>query len=422
MTIRQELVRRISGAIAAGMTVAAFTAQPVLAQGANPAGWSAFLGCWEAIGPDGVPVAGDKTRVCVRPSAGPSAVDVVTVREDRIASTTHLEATGAPQAIGKDGCTGTEKSSWSADRQRVYLSADITCDGVHRTTSGVMALSPMGEWIDVQGVMAGQNAGVHVTRYRPVVELTGIPVEITAALPQGQLAVSTARLAASGTITTDAVVEAVKNVSTPVVEAWLLERGQGFSLSAKQLVALADAGVPGRVTDMMVALSYPKVFAINTSAREATRGSRVAANAEPSVSGRTIPVTAYSPFGWGAYDPYYGSSYGYGYGRGYGYGYSPYGYGYGWYPNQPIIVVRGGGGDGSAGGGSGTTSRPRVVNGRGYTEGTSTPASTGSKSSGSSSSGSSSAGSSSSGSSTSSGSSSSGSSSSGTERTAHRVP
>jgi hypothetical protein len=173
----------------------------------------------------------------------------------------------------------------------------------------------------------------------------------------------------------------VKHVDRPVVEAWLLERGQGFELDAKRLVALADAGVPGTVTDLMVALSNPKVFAINRSAREAELMRQMGQTA---VTGRTVPVYAYSPFGWGPYGSYYswyGNRYGYGYGPGYGYG-----YGNGWYyGNTPIIIVnRNDAGSGSNGGATVTT-RPRMVNGQGYTEGrTVTSPSTNSGSSGSS--------------------------------------
>ena len=418
MSIRQDARRTVGGAtaLAAGLALAVVAARPAAAQqprAAMDGAWSAFVGCWAPIGPDGV-TADEKSPVCVRPATGASAVDVVTIRDGKVASTTHLEASGATRAIGKDGCTGTESARWSSDHLRVYLNADITCDGVHRTTNGMMALSTRGEWLDVQGLIAGKNnVGVHVTRYRPLTDLTGIPAEVASAIPTSDLGASTARLAATGPVGPEDVLDASKALAAPIVEAWLLERGQGFKLSATQLAALADAGVPGSTTDMMVALSYPKTFAINGAAREAEVLPRKAGE---QVSGRTIPVTAYdySPFGWGSYYDYlYGSRYGYRY----GYGYSPYGYGYGGgYYNQPIIIIR------APDGGSTPQPayHPRVVNGQGWTQGATGTTGTGTRS-GSSTGSSSSAGSTSSGSS-SSPSSSSGSTSSGGERTAHRVP
>jgi hypothetical protein len=116
-----------------------------------------------------------------------------------------------------------------------------------------------------------------------------------------------------------------------VTEAWLLERRQAFALDAHELVRLADAGVPARVTDAMVAVSNPGVFNV------AHRDAEAEAN---DVVGQRIRVymDPASPWDWG-----YAGRYGYGYGYnpyGYGYGYSPYGYsgGYGYY-GQPVIIV-----------------------------------------------------------------------------------
>jgi hypothetical protein len=417
--MRVRITQTMAVALAAG-ALAAGAAGTAQAQSGTPASvdtrWRAWVGCWEPVTPDNVIATADAKamRVCVVPAGGRSSVDVVNVVNGKVAERTRVDATGAQKPIGREGCTGVESATWSADSLRVFLKADLTCDGVQRTTSGILAFATTGEWLDVQGVTTGKNSGVHVTRYRPVSDLASIPAEVTSAIPSAQLALTTARGAATGPVEPSDVVDAVKHVQGPVVEAWLLERGQGFRLSASELVALADAGVPGSVTDLMVALSFPKTFAINHSGREAEMLRPDARQGD--VAGRTIPVTAYgySPFGWGPYSSYY-SWYGYNayspYGYGYGNPYGGYGYGYG----GPIIIVKN-----PDQGSSGVATHPRVVRGGGYTEGrTTTQPSTSSGSySGSSGSGS---GSSSSGASSSAGSSSSGSS--GGERTAHpRVP
>lgn len=340
--------------------------------------WRAWVGCWQAVGVETIgPAEGQAGRVCVVPTSE-TAVEIINVAGGAVASRTQVDGSGAPRTIGREGCTGVERAEWSADRERVYLKAEITCDGIRRVTSGILAFSPNGEWMDVQGVTTGGNSGVHVARYYPLSDLSGIPAEVTRALPQTALAVATARAAATSPVDADDVLDATRHADAAVVEAWLVERGQGFKLDAKRLVSLADAGVPSRVTDLMVALSYPRTFAINRSAREAELARTERAEPGTAVTGRTIYADAYgySPFGWGSYA--YGSRYRYGYGYSpYGYGgYSPYGYG-GYSP--PIIIVRGN--DQPAG----ETVRPRVVNGRGYTEGRSTPTSTGSTNSGSSS-------------------------------------
>jgi hypothetical protein len=157
------------------------------------------------------------------------------------------------------------------------------------------------------------------------------------------------------------VIEASRAVAPAVVQAWLLERGQAFSLDAAELVRLADAGVPARVTDAMVAVSNPEVFAVARPEVQ-PRDRRLADDDD--VVGRRIYVymdPSYSPYGWG-YAPY---GYGYGYGR---YGYSPLGYGGGYgynsglygYPGYlpPVVILN----PGEA------QARGHAVKGRGYTQ------------------------------------------------------
>ncbi|AHG88913.1 hypothetical protein J421_1376 [Gemmatirosa kalamazoonensis] len=411
---------RITYTLAATLVVGALASTTAGAQSGaqTDTRWRAFVGCWQPVSPDNAITTTDDAkamRVCVVPSGGPSEVDVMNVVNGKVAERTHVDATGAKHEIGREGCTGVESAEWSADGLRVYLKADLTCDGVKRSTSGILAFAPSGEWLDVQGVTTGKNSGVHVTRYRPVTDLAGLPAEVTSRISGAALAVSTARGAAAGPIGPEDVTDAVKHAQTPVVEAWLLERGQGFALDAKDLVSLADAGVPGSVTDLMVALTFPKTFAINRGSRDADLLRPSNASQGNVVSGRTIPVYidpyGYSPFGWGAYGSYY-SPYGYryGYGSPYGYPYGGYGYGY----SGPIIIVRNGDTPATP------STNPRVVRGQGYTENRSEPSV--SRGSGYTNAGSSSSSGSSSGSS-STPSSSTGSSSSGGERTAHpRVP
>jgi hypothetical protein len=321
--------------------------------------WQGWLGCWTsgpAIG--GVAPSAVAPLVCITPTADASVVEVTTLSDDKVVSTQRIDASGREQPLDMKGCTGTQRAQWSADGRRVYLRANATCDGVPRVTSGIIAMSPAGEWLDVQGVAVGSDEGVRVARYRDAGVPSAVPEPIAAALRGRATASQGARFAAGGTIGSAAVIEASRAVTPAVVEAWVLERGQTFSLDAKALVQLADAGVPARVTDAMVAVSNPAVFAVarpENQARDARRD-------DDDIVGRRIYVymdPAYSPYGWG-YAPY---GYGYGYGR---YGYSPLGYGGGYgygsygYPGYvpPIVIVTPGQAQG----------RGTAVKGRGYTQ------------------------------------------------------
>jgi hypothetical protein len=61
-------------------------------------------------------------------------------------------------------------------------------------------------------------------------------------------------------VSTADVIEAASKVDGLAVQAWIAERRQRFDLDATTLVTLDDAGVPGAVTDVMVAVTYPQQF------------------------------------------------------------------------------------------------------------------------------------------------------------------
>ena len=384
-------MRRIISIARSTAVAAGFVALAAGQAGAQqPAGsWQPWLGCWSA-GPaiGGIAPSQVAPLVCVTPTADANVVEVTTISGDKVVSTQRLDASGRELAVEAKGCTGTQHAQWSADGRRVYLKAVTKCDGLARVTSGIMAISPSGEWLDVQGVGVSGEEGVRVARYHDAGLPSVVPEQIAGALRGRSAAATAARAMAGATIGSAAVIEASRTAAPAVVEAWILERGQTFGLDANELVHLADAGVPARVTDAMVAISNPQHFAV---ARPDDRANRRRALDDEEITGRRIYVymdPLYSPYRWG-YSPY---GYGYGYGP-YGYsplGYGGYGYGSGYYgyPGYlaPIVVVTP----------QTQTQRGQMVKGRGYTpsssSGTTTPTATprASTSSGSSSSGSSS--------------------------------
>ena len=388
---------RLAPVLAAGLLVLA-SANTAAAQGAPDIRWQAWIGCWVPADAPGIRTVGSTNvpRTCVTPASGTSAAQVATVIDGKIVDRSVIDASGRQFASTREGCNGWESAQWSASGDRLYVRSEYICQGgLKRTTSGLMAMSPAGEWLDVQNVASGTSKGVRAIRLRASTDTSGLPAEIAEPLRGRALALSTARMAASTTLTGADLVDASKNAEPAVVEAWLVERGQAFLLDAKLLTSLADAGVPSSVVDVMVALTYPQVFALNPSTR--TSEFRPTETGDRAMMGnRTLAVVGYDAlgyplYGYGAYVGYSGlsmcgsgfssygglyyspysigcgySGYGYGgYGYGYGYGYGGYGYGYGWYPGGgPVVVVVGGGTQA-------TGTRPRVVNGHGYSSGSS---------------------------------------------------
>ena len=316
--------------------------------------WLAYLGCWEQIG-----VA--KSAMCVVPTGDRSTVDLVTIAKGEVTAREPIAATGLRVETTRDNCTGSQSAAWSPRGHRLYLHSEDACSGEPaREGTGLIAMSGAGRLLYIQSMTVGTQTGVRVQRYVEATADLLLPDDVANALRLGVAAIIQARAAAGAPLATDDVIEASRTIDVAVIEAWLIERADPFTLDAKRLVGLADAGVPSRVIDLMVALSYPKAFAINAASRQGERLARQRAGAG---DGFGTPPTSY----FLGYDPlcssYYlmmdqysygcAGSYGYGYGHGYGYGYG----------NPPTIVFIGGGG--------GSSSRPhgRVVNGQGYTQG-----------------------------------------------------
>ncbi|MDF1503325.1 hypothetical protein [Roseisolibacter sp. H3M3-2] len=331
------------------------------AQGGTDPRWNAFLGCWTPVDASGA-VATGAPLVCVVPASG-GAVEVLTIADGAVAARDRLEATADRRPRSADGCEGWEQAQWSGDGRRVHLRSAATCaSGVTRSASGILAFTPDGDWLDVRSASVGTGAGVRVNRYRATAT-TAIPAEVRSALATVRRD-EDARLALGAPVAPEQVAEAVRLSDAPVVEGWLAARGQGFALDGRTLTALADRGVPERVIDVMVALSYPKQFAVNPSTGDSERRT-AAANAD--VSPRPGPVAVLmDPYfgapGWGGWRyGAYGSRYG-------AYGlnglYNPYFggfFGSGFYPGgSPVVIVpRGDSNDG----------RVRAVPGRGYSRG-----------------------------------------------------
>jgi hypothetical protein len=304
--------------------------------------------------------------------AGGAVVEVTTVAGGRVVGRDLVDASGAQRPFDRDGCRGWERAEWAADGRRVHLRSELACaNNVRRAADGVFAFTRAGEWLDVRGATVGGYTGVRTLRYRPASEPSGLPAEVAARLTGRALGVETARAAASAPASTADVVDVNRRAGAPVAAAWLAGLGQRFNLDARGLAALADAGVPGSVTDVLVATAFPQRFALGPSGAErALRDGRGALDAEPA-RGRPGPVAVMTP-GWG------------GWGGGWGWdglGFGPFGFnsfangafvpGLGFVPRGgfwgagPVVVVRPG-----PGAGEGSTLRPRVVPGRGYSAAT----------------------------------------------------
>ena len=347
--------------VALGLVV--LVASPVSAQEARVAPkWLGWVGCWTASVPD--PIATptvNGTFVCITPSAGGGdVVDVTTIGDGKVVSTQRIDASGTERPLEAKGCTGVQRASWSADERRIYLRSTSTCDGLKSTTSGILSLTSTGEWLDVRGVSSYGSTNVRVARYRDAGIPASVPAEIASVLRERSAGIDAARINAGAAIGARTVIEASSAADSTVVAAWLFEREQRFRLDARTLLQLADAGVPGTVTDALVAVSNPGAFQLARVPEQSDVIDTETLTSRRRTAVRGIPL---DPWMWGSYglDSYrYGNPYGYRYGYGgYGYG-NGYGYNNGYYGGYapPIIIVTD----------ARVTPVGQMVKGRGYTQ------------------------------------------------------
>ena len=278
----------------------------------------------------------------------PAGIAVESIERGVLVERPTLDEEGKVIAPNRVGCTGSENVVPSDNGRRVTVTSDFMCNGLRRVANAVFERGANQQWVRVD---------------KQLPPFTSVA----------------SRMAVSTGMSTDAIVEMVKYVDVATVEAFLTDRGEAFELSGRELVKLADNGVPPRVLDVLVALDNPRLLTLRRSATEPEMNV-VASNKNTGVRNTGVYGGYSDP--WGSpWDPY-GFGYMYGYGSVYGYNAYNNGYRYGnngfWglgypYSGRPIIVVPTGV----------IQQRARAVLGSGYTRdrGTSSGSSTTSTSS-----------------------------------------
>ena len=237
-------------------------AQPV-EEAREGAGMLAWLGCWQPVAEDEdgsqepLEPLEARQRVCLKSGEGPNSLTRTLVVDNQVVAERTLVGDGSRQPIREGGCNGWRRALRSADQRRLYLQSETICEGGNqRNLSGASMIVSGNRWIEIQVVRVDREREITIREYRAV-SASGVW------LPGEQsTAVHTARLAATTRLTADDVIEALEHVDAAVVEAMLQESRPSFAMNSRLLLRLADAGVPGEIIDLMVALSFPQYFAV----------------------------------------------------------------------------------------------------------------------------------------------------------------
>lgn len=302
------------------------------------AGWAPLQGCWIPVG-----APAGEGLLCVRPAADGPGVELLAVADGEATVSGTIVTDGQPRPVSHEGCEGTEQAELSPDNDRLYLRSEMVCEGgVRRVSTSVISFPSPGQWLDVEAVEVDGQSAAWVQWYREAPDEAVREAGMEHLTADRGMAIRSARMAASRRLTAADVVEVSRKVDAEAVRTLVAQRAEPFDLDAETLVALADAGVPEDVIDVMVAVTYPETFALGDEAGQAG----------PRPSDRVVRRVYMDPY----YSPYSSR-----YRRGL---YSPWGYlggyhpGYGSYRPTVVVVEPRSSGHG------------RVVNGRGYSRGT----------------------------------------------------
>jgi hypothetical protein len=331
----------------AAFTIALFAPASSSAQGPKWRGWT---GCWSIASERPDPLAGQRL-VCVAPLQSADAVELIAVNEGDVVSRDTIDAGGRAIPVMAKGCTGTRAATWSSDQRRVYLTSDVECDGLRTNVSAILAMTERGEWLDVRRIAAGGGSDLRVARYRDAGIPGNLPADIASRLRARD---DGARIASGAPSGGSAVIDASRALHADVVEAWVYESGERFAANGDAIKELASAGVPGNVTDAIIATSDApsgsKVF-VSDYLPGYGRGSEQFWDQGTGMRLIGAETPMYDPWGFG-YGPFGDRVYNaavdgmvLGYrgpnqnGRGRGLGYGPngigWGFGYGYYRKAP---------------------------------------------------------------------------------------
>ena len=289
--------------------------------------WVPWLGCWELVDDERrEPLIGeaDPTQgqdvplrglVCLNPAPDGNGVTVTTAAGGEAFLEETLVADGEKNPSAKGKCNGWQRTEWSADGYRLFTSAELTCEENRKlTVSGLSMMVPRSTWVDIQIVESSAGRAVVIRRYRPANDTdvidSGAPVLNT----DLEMKSYRSRLALTNPLSAADITEAASKVAPEALEAAVLEHEEGFALDATALMRLDDAGVRPGLIDLMVALSYPDQFIVNSGSGDGDGG-----------GGFALPGT------------YYGTGFPYSYRT--PYHVTPFGYYYWYAPHHPRYVV-----------------------------------------------------------------------------------
>ena len=193
----------------------------------------------------------------ISPGSNENSITMKGYRDETPLAEEVIIVDGLRHQLTDDKCTGWYLYSWSENGKRLLLNSEPTCPGdPPRVISGMSIIDEKGDWLDIQLLRNGEQKVINIRKYRNVdnesVTLSAIKLN----------RINSSRSAAGENFSINEIIELSGKVESEVLETALLEMGKSFPINSKNLIYMADAKVPSRVIDLMVALSFPDKFIV----------------------------------------------------------------------------------------------------------------------------------------------------------------
>jgi hypothetical protein len=222
--------------------------------------WLPWIGSWRLVsGTEETTDSALKDPYLLTTSPGDSenAIIMKGYRSEQVLFEEKIEADGFRRPKKEENCSGWQAYGWSNTGKRLLFQGESDCTGdFHQAVSGMSFIDGDGDWLDIQLLQSEKEKTITVRRYRNIDTDTIAPGR-TSADPA-----RIARVSAGTGFSIGEIIELSDKVDSAVLEAALAEMHKPFPINSKQILRLADSGVPTRIVDLMVALSFPDEFVV----------------------------------------------------------------------------------------------------------------------------------------------------------------
>ena len=260
--------------------------------------WQRWIGSWRLVSDTVNQGAGSEKSgllIEIRPGSGKDSIIMKSCQDEKVLLEEEIMADGSRHPLADGKCPGWYRYSWSDNGKRLLFESQSGCSGESaRIISGLSLMTGGREWMDIQLLKLDDRRSISIRKYELVAAGSRSADEDPAAN------IGTSRFQEDQGFSIDEIIELNREVDPEVLGAALVELNQPFAINSRTLRRMADSGIPPKLVDLMVALSYPDKFNVLSNGIDPVRIS-----ASRDLGMEIDQPYVWLPFGyWSIYGPF----------------------------------------------------------------------------------------------------------------------